>query len=71
MGNNNNSSNSSNNNNSNIRAQIDIGYVITNPQELWAARIQRVNHSDHVEDKGEDLLALGKLATTIVVTPKF
>jgi hypothetical protein len=47
---------------SNKGAQRGIEYVITNPQESWATKVQRVDHSDHVEDEGEDLL---------IVNPKF
>jgi len=51
-------SNISNNNNSNKGGQSDIEYFITNLQEPWAMKVQRVDHSDHVEDKGEDLLVV-------------
>ena len=51
-------SNISNNNHSNKGGQSDIEYVITNLQEPWAMKVQRVDHSDHVEDKGEDLLVV-------------
>jgi hypothetical protein len=57
-GNNSFGSNISNNNNSNKGGQSDIEYVITNLQEPWAMKVQRVDHSDHVEDKGEDLLVV-------------
>ena len=45
----------SNYNNSNKGGQSDIEHVITNPQEPWATKVKRVDHSDHVEDEGEDL----------------
>jgi hypothetical protein len=45
----------SNYNNSNKGGQSDIEHAITNPQEPWDMKVQRVNHSDHVEDEGEDL----------------
>jgi len=53
--NNSSSMNRTNNNNSNKGGQSDIEHVITNPQEPWAMKVQRVDHSDHVEDEGEDL----------------
>jgi len=52
------SNNNNNSNNSNKRGQSDIEYVITNLQEPWDMKVQRVDHSDHVEDKGEDLLVV-------------
>ena len=51
-----------NNNNSNDVGQSNIEHIITNPQEPWATNVQRIDHSDQVEDEVEDLL---------IVNPKF
>ena len=50
------------NNNSHKGGQSDIEDVITNPREPWATKVQRIDHSDQVEDEEEDQL---------VVNPKF
>ena len=58
----NSSSMNTTNNNSHKGGQSDIEDVITNPREPWATKVQRIDHSDQVEDEEEDQL---------VVNPKF
>ena len=57
-----NSSSMNTTNNSHKGGRSDIEHVITNLREPWATKVQRIDHSDQVEDEEEDQL---------VVNPKF